>query len=95
MTCDWCKKELASDAYVALLNISMPMTQEEARESMPMMKEELREYCRFWPGGYIITVCMDCAGLLDDLFGRLIIVGLEAACPICNAQHKEAKEWDI
>ena len=77
MKCDWCKQELASDDPVALLAMCEPVSQKEAGE--------YGEDSFVWrEDSYVLTVCMDCAQLLDSLFGRLIKIDLEAACPFCN-----------
>lgn len=79
MKCDLCKQELASDELVSLLGTCTPVSQEKA--------DEYGEESFIWEkGSYVLTLCMDCASLLDDLFHRLIKMDLEASCPICNPE---------
>ena len=79
MKCDWCKQELTSDEPVTLLAMCEPMSQEEAREYG-------QESFAWMPHSYVLTVCIECADLLDDLFYKLIKIRIEAACPSCNPE---------
>ena len=77
MKCDWCKQELASTELVSLLGTCAPVSQEEAIE---YGKESF-----IWePESCSLTLCMNCASFLDDLFLRLIEMDLEVSCPFCN-----------
>lgn len=91
MKCDLCKQELASDELVSLLGTCTPVSQEKA--------DEYGDESFIWEaGGYVLTLCMDCSSSWDSLFQRMIVMDLEASCPICNPEglcpscHKE-KAW--
>ena len=79
MNCDWCKQELTSDEPVTLLAMCEPISQEQAREYG-------QESFDWIPHSYVITVCLECADLLDKLFYKLIKIRIEADCPFCNPE---------
>ena len=86
MKCDWCKWELAPEVDIALLNVSVPISQDDLTSFDFVTGEGLREQS-LWPGGWLVALCPPCAGLLNDVLGRLVDLDARAACPYCNSDH--------